>query len=84
MIKLGSKVKDTVTEFEGIAVVRSVWLWGCIRIGVQPYEIVDGKPIEEVWFDENRLKVITEEKKKQPDPEERGGPRREGKKVNEG
>jgi hypothetical protein len=60
MIKLGSKVRDTMTGLEGIAVVRAIWLWGCVRIGLQPYEIRDGKPVEESWFDESRLEVIKE------------------------
>jgi len=87
MIKLGSKVKDTVTEFTGIAVVRSIWLWGCIRIGVQPSEIIDGKPVEEVWFDESRLELVKEGKKKSEineGKEKHGGPRRENRKIIEG
>lgn len=80
MIKLGDKVKDIITGLEGIAVCRSVWLWGCVRIGVQPTEIKDGKPIEETWLDENRLEVFKEKKESKP----HGGPGRESKKTIEG
>lgn len=88
MIKLGSKIRDTMTGLEGIAVVRAIWLWGCVRIGLQPYETRDGKPVEESWFDESRLEIIKEEKKKKPilgaEEESQGGPQREGRKVIEG
>lgn len=83
MIKLGSKVRDPLTGLTGIAVVRSEWLWGCIRIGLQPSEIKDGKPVEETWFDENRLEIVKKEEKVKSIPIH-GGPKREGKKVIEG
>ena len=54
-VKLGEKVKDTVTGFRGIATGRYVFLNGCIRIEVTPEELKDGKPIEQVVFDEQRL-----------------------------
>lgn len=68
MIKLGSKVRDTITGLTGIAVVRSEWLWGCVRIGVQARELKDGKPVEETWFDENRLEVVKEKEEKPKPP----------------
>lgn len=58
-IKLGSIVKDPISGLVGIAVSRTVWVWGCTRIAVQPQEIKDGKPVEESWFDEVRLEVIS-------------------------
>lgn len=54
-VKLGDKVKDTVTGFKGIATGRYTFLNGCIRIEVTPEELKDGKPIEHVVFDEQRL-----------------------------
>ncbi len=45
MINLGDKVKDTITDFEGTAVARCVYLNGCVRIEVQPKELKDGKMI---------------------------------------
>lgn len=58
MVQLGDLARDTITDFEGIAVARSEWLWGCVRIGVQNKQMKDGKPVEETWFDENRLFII--------------------------
>jgi hypothetical protein len=55
MIKLGTRVRDTITGFEGIAVARTVWLYGCSRIAVQSSELHDGKPIEAQWIDEEQL-----------------------------
>lgn len=57
-IQLGSTVKDTITGFSGIAVGRSTWLYGCVRIIVQTQELKDGKPIEPQWFDESQLEIM--------------------------
>ena len=62
MIKLGSRVRDSITGFEGMAVGRTEWLYGCTRIGVECTELKDGKPVEMQWFDEQRLVVIKQEK----------------------
>lgn len=61
MVKLGSKVKDSITKFTGIATGRSEWLYGCTRIYIEPAEMREGKPIEGQWFDEQRIEVIKEQ-----------------------
>jgi hypothetical protein len=58
MVNLGDKVKDVVTGLTGIAVAKTHYLQGCARIGVQPQELKDGKPVEASWFDEPQLEVI--------------------------
>lgn len=58
MIALGSKVKDKVTGFEGIAIGRSTFLNGCARVGVQPKIGADGKIIDASWFDEPQLETV--------------------------
>jgi hypothetical protein len=58
MINLGDKVKDVVTGLTGIAVAKTHYLQGCTRIGVQPQELKDGKPVEASWFDEPQLEVV--------------------------
>jgi len=60
-IKLGSKVKDTLTGFKGMAIGRTEWLYGCTRIGIEPQELHEGKPIEAQWFDEQRIETIKED-----------------------
>lgn len=58
-VKLGDRVKDEVTGFEGIAVARTTWLHGCDRICVQPEKLdKDGKVVDGITFDENQLKVL--------------------------
>jgi hypothetical protein len=58
MIDVGDSVKDTITGLTGIAVCRSEWLYGCIRVGVQPREANEGKVPEIVYVDEPQLKVV--------------------------
>jgi hypothetical protein len=56
MIKLGTKVKDSISGFEGIATARIEYLYGCVRVLVEPQGLnQDGKPIEAQYFDEQRL-----------------------------
>jgi hypothetical protein len=76
MITLGSKVRDTLTGFTGTATGRTEWLYGCTRICIEPNEMKDGKPIEGVWFDEQRIEVIKPDTPKvSPDSSARkGGP----------
>jgi len=35
MIKLGIRVKDSITGYEGVAIARTDWLYGCVRITIQ-------------------------------------------------
>lgn len=51
--KLGDRLRDTVTDFEGTATARYEYLNGCVR-----YQVERGKKdggIEELVFDEQRL-----------------------------
>ena len=75
MIKLGSKVKDFITGFKGMAIARCVYLNGCIRIEIQPEELdKDGKIIEAVWIDESQLTKIMHKVEIGKKKEEIGGP----------
>lgn len=58
MIELGSIVKDKITRFTGIAMSSTTWLFGCVRIHVEPQELHDGKPIAMQVFDEQRLEIV--------------------------
>ena len=57
-IKLGQKVRDKISGLTGIAVVRSEFLHGCVRFGVQPQVVKDGKPADWVYVDEPQLEVV--------------------------
>lgn len=79
MIKLGDQVKDKLTGFKGTAIARAEYLYGCVWVCVVPKELHDSKPVDDVWFDEERLSLIVK-KKEEKEPEEpeyrnyRGGP----------
>lgn len=73
MIKLGQKVEDTVSGLVGIAVARTEWLNGCIRISVQPKIDKDGNLPDNRDFDEPQLKIIEENPLKRG-PSDTGGP----------
>ena len=57
-VKLGDKVQDTVSGFEGVVIGVTLFLHGCTRMGVQPVVDKDGKLLETQWFDEPQLKRI--------------------------
>lgn len=71
-IRLGSKVRDTITGFEGIAVARTDWLNGCARIGIQAAELQEGKVMDIEWIDEVQLEGAAAGKRFLP-----GGPQRD-------
>jgi hypothetical protein len=70
----GDKVRDTITDLEGTAMARTVWLNGCVRIAVQPRKLKDGVPVEAVWVDEPQLELV-EARISQRKPEPTHGPR---------
>ena len=57
-IKLGDKVKDTITQFAGTVVAITTYLHGNTRIGIQSSELKDGVPTDLAWFDESRFVVV--------------------------
>ena len=58
VVKLGDKVRDTISGFEGVAVARTEYLNGCARVGVQPPVDKDGKLPEAQHFDQPQLMVL--------------------------
>jgi hypothetical protein len=58
--KLGDKVRDVVTGYEGIATAVTEWLNKCVRYAVTSQDLHEGKPIEAKWFDEEQLEVVEE------------------------
>ena len=55
-----------MTGFEGIAIGRTEWMYGCTRYAIEPTELKDGKPIEAQWFDEQRVEAVAEAPKAAP------------------
>lgn len=60
-IKLGQKVQDKITGFEGVVTGRAEFLTGCTQCVVVPPVDKKGAHREAVWFDEQRLVVISRE-----------------------
>lgn len=71
-IKLGDKAKDRITGLTGIVTSRHEFLNGCVRMGIQPQELKDGKPVESSVFDVEQLELVTEKVEKKGKPG--GGP----------
>ena len=58
-IKLGDKVCDPISGFEGIVTARTEWLYGCIRVGVTAERLSDkGLVMDAQWFDEPQVEFI--------------------------
>ena len=58
MIKLGNRVKDSLTGFVGIATARTEYLYGCAQIHILSEGLKDGRPMEGAWIDEQRVETL--------------------------
>lgn len=58
MINLGDRVKDTITGLKGIVIGKTEWLYGCLRLTVQPEESKDGKPADSFAVDEPQVELL--------------------------
>jgi hypothetical protein len=82
IIKLGTRVKDSITGYEGVAVAITTWLYGCRRITVQGDLDKDGKVPDTVTFDEEQLMTVISKtkinchKEKEPPAGPREAPQR--------
>ena len=63
MIKLGDKVRDIHSGFEGIAVAKTTFINGCVQYAIQPKCGKDNKILEDVGIDEQSLVVVGAKKK---------------------
>ena len=71
-IKLGNKVRDKLTDLEGVVVAKAIYLNGCIQYQIQPRELKDGKPLEDIWVDEVQLENIEENNIEEVEPRHGG------------
>lgn len=62
-IKLKSRVRDTLTGFEGFATARCEYMNGCIQYEIVPAELKDGRPQKAIWLDEQQLQVVKVKKR---------------------
>lgn len=58
IIHLGQTVRDVITGFEGVVTSRHEYLHGCARLHVEPQALRDGRPIEGITLDEQRLVAL--------------------------
>ena len=58
VVGLGDRVKDPVTGLSGIVVCVTTWLHGCIRLGVQPEKMHEGKPVEPIYLDQSQAVLV--------------------------
>jgi hypothetical protein len=59
MINLGDRVRESITGFAGIVTARYEYLYGCVRVAVQPEKLAkDGKYQEALVFDEDQVVVV--------------------------
>ena len=64
MIRLGTMVKDKVTDYEGMAISRTEFLYSTPRISVQGKIDSDGKVPVIQSFEELQLEIVDEDLKK--------------------
>jgi len=55
-IKLGSEYQDIISGFVGIAVAKTEWLNGCVRVTLSPKLDKDGKFQDNICLDVEQLK----------------------------
>ena len=53
--ELGMELKERVTGFAGVVMVRTEYTTGCITYGLLSKKLKDGKVQDWAWFDESRL-----------------------------
>lgn len=56
---LGMNVRDEITGFVGTATGTAEYITGCNQVLVQP-KVKDGAYVEGHWFDQQRIKVISD------------------------
>lgn len=57
-INVGDKVKDTLSELEGRVIARTEWIYGCVRVTIQPFGSKDGKPFDTLSIDEPQAELL--------------------------
>lgn len=58
-VKLGKQYKDSICGFQGVAVARTEYLHGCVRILIAPTALKpDGDFLPDCWFDEPQLESV--------------------------
>lgn len=57
-IELGKTYKDSITDFEGVAISLTKFLASSQRVGLQPTKLHEGKPIDAQYFDVHQINEV--------------------------
>lgn len=57
---LGFTLRDTITGFTGVAIGHCTYLTGCHQTLLQPAGTDPAKRPDSEWFDDQRLKLVTD------------------------
>lgn len=58
--ELGDKLRDRVSEVEGIVIGRIEYLNGCTQYAIKPKKTKDGKVLEAEWIDSQQVEKVGE------------------------
>lgn len=53
--ELGDKLKDLVSEVEGVCIGRIEYLNGCTQYAIKPKKLKNGKVLEAEWVDSQQV-----------------------------
>jgi len=67
-IKIGDKVRDKITGFEGTVTADIKYMYGCRQFQVTPDVDENGNQRKHDWIDEPQLKLIKNNGKKKEKP----------------
>jgi len=56
--ELGDILREKVSGFEGVVMVRAEYSTGCIHYGLLSQKLKDGNPQDWHWFDQSRLESV--------------------------
>lgn len=56
--ELGDKLRDRVSEVEGIVIGRIEYLNGCTQYAIKPKKTKDGKVLDAEWVDSQQVEKV--------------------------
>lgn len=62
MLSFGQEVRDVISGFKGIITGKCDYISGCEQYLVQPKGKTSDKKPESIWFDVDRLKLVSKKR----------------------
>ena len=77
LVVLGDTIKDAVTDMKGVLTSITVWVNGCVRVGIQPIALTkEGLPADIQTLDVEQIVLIKGKKNLfSSDAKKSGGPK---------